>query len=441
MLRSLFGSRSSRQGISSFQALALAISGRVGTGNIAGTATAICYGGPGSLFWMWVVAFLGAASAFVESTLAQLWKVEIDGQYRGGPAYYMEYGLRAPGYALLFAVATIISCGLFLPGVQANAIAAAMHNAFGWSVRGVGLILALLLALIICGGVQRIAKVSQVVAPLMALGYLAMGGVILIAYRQQIPEVFSLIFACAFDRNALFGGLLGSAISWGVRRGVYSNEAGQGTVAHAAAAAEVAHPAQQGLVQAFSVYIDTLCICTLTGLMLLVTGAYNVLSPQGQWLVANLPQVEAGPGYAQAAVSCVFPGLGPGFVAVALGFFAFTSMICYYYHAESNLAYVWQQQKGRRRLFTALLRLATVVLVFHACLNSSAMAWALGDLGVGLMAWLNVIAILCLRKPALALLADFEAQCRLGQEPVFDPRSLEYPHTGLWERICHRYRR
>jgi AGCS family alanine or glycine:cation symporter len=271
MLRLLFKGQSSERGVSSFQAFAIAISGRVGTGNIAGVATAIAMGGPGAIFWMWLIAFLGASSAFIESTLGQIYKELNNGQFRGGPAYYIEKGLGIKWYAMVFAFATIMSTVLFLPGVQSNSIALSMNNAFDIPVHYTGIIITIALGLIIIGGVKRISKVAEIVVPFMALAYILMALVIIAMNIQEVPSMFGLIFRSAFNLEATFSGVFGMAIAWGVKRGIYSNEAGQGTAPHAAAAAEVSHPVKQGMVQAFSVYVDTLFVCTATALMILFT--------------------------------------------------------------------------------------------------------------------------------------------------------------------------
>src|SRR5690606_24699469 len=260
MVKLLFKGNSNEQGVSAFQAFALALSGRIGTGNIAGVATAIAMGGPGAIFWMWVIAILGSASAFVEATLGQIYKEVKDGQYRGGPAYYIEKGIGIKWFAALFAIVTIFATAVFLPGVQSNSIAVSANEAFNLPVNYEGVFLVIALGAIISGGVKRIAKVAEYVVPFMAGAYILMAITIIFLNYEQIPSVFSLIFRSAFNLEPAFGGVVGSAIAWGVKRGIYSNEAGQGTAPHAASAANVSHPAKQGLVQAFSVYIDTLFV-------------------------------------------------------------------------------------------------------------------------------------------------------------------------------------
>ncbi|SFC48659.1 alanine or glycine:cation symporter, AGCS family [Parapedobacter composti] len=432
MIKLLFGSSSSKKGVSSFQAFAIALSGRIGTGNIAGVATAIAMGGPGAIFWMWLIAFLGSASAYVEATLGQIYKEVKDGQYRGGPAFYIEKGLGIKWYAVVFAVATILATAFFLPGVQSNSIALSAQNAFSVPVEYTGIALILLLGLIIIGGVKRIAKVAEIVVPFMAGAYILMALIIIAINYREIPDVFGLIFRSAFNLEPMFASVIGMAVAWGVKRGIYSNEAGQGTAPHAAAAAEVSHPAKQGLVQAFSVYVDTLFVCTATAFMILFTGAYNVQSPAGGYLVEQLPGAEIGAEYTQQAIAHHFPSVGAGFVAFALLFFAFTTIMAYYYMAETNLSYL--DKRGKHKWAVWALRLLILFATYYGTVKTAGLAWTLGDIGVGLMAWLNLIAIFLLRKPALKALADYRRQKKAGQDPVFDAESLDIKHATHWSQ-------
>ncbi|MDM5308697.1 alanine/glycine:cation symporter family protein [Peribacillus frigoritolerans] len=428
----MFQGKSSEAGVSSFQALSIALSGRVGTGNIAGVATAIAFGGPGAVFWMWAIAFIGAASAFVESTLAQIYKVKQDGQYRGGPAYYIEKGMGVKWFAVLFAFAALIAMAILMPGVQSNSIAAGVENAFGIKPVFTGLAIVLLLGFIIFGGVKRIANAATLIVPFMALGYILLSVVIVLMNITELPGVISLIFRSAFGLDSAFGGIIGMAIAWGVKRGVYSNEAGQGTGAHPAAAAEVSHPAKQGLVQAFSVYIDTLFVCSATAFMILFTGMYNTQAENGSYIVNNLGDVTPGPGYTQAAIDSVIPGFGAGFVAIALFFFAFTTIMAYYYIAETNIAYLMRNRNGKSAMFA--LKLIILAASFYGSVRTAELAWALGDAGLGIMVWLNVIAILILAKPALITLKDYEKQKKAGIDPVFNPKALGIKNADFWER-------
>ena len=266
----------------------------------------------------------------------------------------------------------------------------------------------------------------------MAAAYILVAVVIMVINADQVPKVIALIFRSAFGAEAAFGAVLGLAVEWGVKRGIYSNEAGQGTGPHSAAAAEVSHPAQQGYVQAFSIYVDTLLVCTATAFIILSTGMYNVIAPAGGMIVSALPGISPGPGFAQAAVESSLPGWGAGFVALAILFFAFTTIVAYYYMAETNLAYLNRQV--RRPWMVLALRLGIILAVVYGTVRSASTAWALGDIGVGLMAWLNIVAILILQKPALLALRDYEAQKKAGKEPGFDPEALGIRNALFWQR-------
>ena len=453
MCRLTVTGQKSDAGVSSFQALAISMAGRMGIGNIAGVATAIAYGGPGAVFWMWVMGFLGASTSYIESTLAQIYKEkDAEGRYRGGPAYYIEKAMGLKWYAMAFALATIVATGLLLPGVQANAIADSASNvlcngggceAFGGAgglKLWIGVAVATVLALIIFGGIKRIATFAEIVVPFMALAFILMAVVVMVVNADKVPGMFADIFSSAFGAHAAFGAIIGQAVAWGVKRGVYANEAGQGTGPHAAAAAEVSHPAKQGYVQAFAIYFDTMLVCTSTAFLLLSTGMYNtfkVVKEGGtQTLVAiveGVPGVQPSEGaqFTQAAVESVLPGWGAGFVALALFFFAFTTIMAYYYMAETNLTYVAGVRKPHR-LAILLLRLGIIGMVVFGAYHNAAMAWTLGDIGVGLMAWLNIVAILILQKPALLALRDYERQKKLGLDPTFDPQALGSRNADFW---------
>ncbi len=447
MIRLLFSSKESDKGISSFQALAVSLSGRVGTGNIAGVAAAIGFGGPGAVFWMWVVAFLGASTAYVESTLGQIYKEVDEGQYRGGPAYYIEKAMGQKWYAWIFAISTIIATGLLLPGVQSNSIGNAAELAFGgetmlntflgtYSITKLvtAVTVVTVLGFIIFGGVKRIAHVTQIVVPFMALAYILMALVVIGMNISQLPGIMSMIVTDAFTPMAG----VGAAIGWGVKRGVYSNEAGQGTGPHAAAAAEVQHPAQQGLVQAFSVYVDTLFVCSATAFMILITGAYNVHPDGAVMLIQNLPPetIIDSPAFTQLALESVMGGFGKVFVAVALFFFAFTTLLAYYYIAETNVAYIRRSFRIPHEL--TILKLMLIGSVFYGTLRTATLAWGLGDIGVGVMAWLNIIGIIIiffLSKPAIKALKDYEEQRKAGvTEYTFDPEKLGIKNADFWKK-------
>ncbi|OCH02650.1 sodium:alanine symporter [Aliivibrio fischeri] len=452
MCRLLVSNKESSKGISSFQALAVSLSGRVGTGNIAGVAAAIGFGGPGAVFWMWVVAFLGAATAYAESTLAQIYKEEDEGQFRGGPAYYIEKAMGQKWYAWIFAIATIFACGVLLPGVQSNSIGNAVETAFGsgsmidtglgvfsFAKIFTGAVISIILGFIIFGGVKRIANFTQIVVPFMALAYIILAFVIILLNINEVPAIFAMIIGDAFTPMAGFG----AAIGWGVKRGVYSNEAGQGTGPHAAAAASVEHPAQQGLVQSFSIYIDTLLVCSATAFMILITGAYNVHgSGEGVFLVQNVSETIGanGPMFTQMAIESTLPGIGKIFIAFALFFFAFTTILAYYYIAETNIAYIRRTLKIDGMMF--VLKVVIMSAVFYGTIKTANLAWAMGDVGVGVMAWLNIIGILIiffLSKPALKALKDYEEQQKQGVKSfTFDPVKLGIKGATYWEQKLER---
>ncbi|WP_019203469.1 sodium:alanine symporter family protein [Tsukamurella sp. 1534] len=458
MLGQLKKGESSDSGVSSFQALAMSLAGRVGTGNIAGVATAIAFGGPGAVFWMWAMAFLGASTSFVECTLGQIYKErdQLTGEYRGGPAYYFrrafahtKFAVAGKVYGLAFAAVTVLACGLLMPMVQSNSMAAAMESAWGiepW-IAAVGVVI--VLAFVIIGGVKRIATFASVVVPVMAVLYIVAALIIMAFNLDAVPGVIGLIISDAFDLSAGFGALVGTAVLWGVKRGVYSNEAGQGTGPHAAAAAEVSHPAKQGLAQAFAVYVDTLFVCSATAFIILSTGAYRVfegesntdpVKSEGGALIGN-PTV--GPAYAQQGFDTVFNGAGASFIAISLAFFCFTTIVAYYYMAETNLRFIMGRAATALipglgspvgKVLTMLLQVLILVSVTIGCVSEAKDAWAMGDLGVGLMAWLNILGILVLQNAAFAALRDFERQQKMGIDPQFDPTPLGIVGATFWEK-------
>ena len=437
MARLLFSTdKKQKTGISSFQAFAMALSGRVGTGNIVGVATAIGYGGPGAIVWMWIIAFLGAGSAFVEATLAQIYKEEHNGQLRGGPSYYIEKGLHSKWLARIFAVCSIIACGLLMPPVQSNGIAIAFSNSVGVTPAVIGGITAFILGLVIIGGVKRIARVAELVAPFMALLYVILALIILICNASVVPSVFGEMLRGAFGMHEAFGGILGSTVAWGVKRGIYSNEAGQGTGPIVAGAAKVSHPVKQGLVQAFSVYVDTLLVCTATAVMILATKTYNVMDSETGTMLFQSPYNLGAPdvSYTSTAIGTLLgTEVGNIVVAVALAFFAFTTIMAYYYYAETGLVYLLG--KGRKELVCIwILRLCIIAAVFYGSLKEAKAAWDLGDIGVGTMAWINITAILLLSPKALRALRAYERDKKEGKEPVFDPKKLDIKGADFWEK-------
>lgn len=410
MVRSLFGKKNGTNGISSFEAFCIALSGRVGTGNIVGVATAIAFGGPGAVFWMWVVAFFGASTAFVESTLSQMYKFRHASGFRGGPFCLFDAGLGKRWLGVLFAVITIVACGVCLTMVQANGASTTMHNAFPISTLTSGIALAVLLGIVIVGGVKRIAKVASIVTPFMALGYIILAVVVVSFHIHDVPAVLGSIFTNAFGINPIVGGIIGSTISMGVKRGIFSNEAGQGTGAIVSAAADVKAPAQQGLAQSFSVYVDTLFVCTATALMILTSGTYNIIDANGNMLLANAP--ELGNNYAaftQSAVDTVFAGFGSQFVSVAMIFFTYSTIMAYYFYAESSIIYLFRDKNPKReKLVIRIFQVVILTAVIYGAIREADVVWQLGDIGVGLMAWGTLISIILLFPKAIRALKDYE---------------------------------
>ena len=435
MARLLFVTdKTQKTGISSFQAFAMALSGRVGTGNIVGVATAIGYGGPGAIVWMWIIAFLGAGTSFVEATLAQIYKEDHNGQFRGGPSYYIEKGLRCMWLAVVFAVCSLIACGLLLPPVQSNGIAIAFANSVQIPPVYTGIVVAVILGLVIIGGVTRIAKVAQIVAPFMAILYVVLAIVVLICNYTAIPSVLLDMIKGAIGTHEVFGGIIGSTIAWGVKRGIYSNEAGQGTGPIVAGAAKVSHPVKQGLVQAFSVYVDTLLVCTATAVMIMAVKTYNVIDANtGEVLFTSAYNLGAPDvSYTSAAIGTLLgTTLGNAVVAVALAFFAFTTIMAYYYYAETSIVYLFGKGK-KEHVVVWILRVCILVAVVFGTLKEARTAWNVGDIGVGMMAWINIIAILLLSPKAFRTLRDYEKQEKEGKDPVFDSEKLNIPNADFW---------
>lgn len=391
-----------KEHISSFQAFTVSLASRVGTGNLAGVATAITIGGPGAVFWMWTIALLGSCSAFVESTLAQLYKVKGESSYVGGPAYYMKKGLKQPWMGVLFAILIIFTFAFSFNTVQSNTICAAFEQAFQVSPTTMGIILTVLTLLIIFGGIQRIAKVSSIIVPVMALGYILLAFVIVGMNITQIPAVIKLIVSSAFGWEQALGGGVGVALMQGIKRGLFSNEAGMGSAPNVAATADTSHPVKQGLIQTLGVFSDTLIICTCTAFIILFSG----VPLNGE---ANGVQLT------QMALDNNIGNIGSIYVAIAILFFAFSSIIGNYYYGEANLHYI-----THNKIIMAIFRLMTGAMVMFGALASLDLAWSLADICMGLMTIFNLIAIVLLGKYAFRLLDDYREQKRQGiKDPVF----------------------
>ena len=416
----------SHKHISSFQAFAVSVATRVGTGNLAGVATAIAIGGPGAIFWMWVIALLGAATAFIESTLAQLFKQRHKDSFIGGPAYYILKGLHQKWMAYLFAVLITITFGLSYNSIQSNTICGAMEQAFGWSPLVVGVVLTVLALSIVFGGIHRIANVSGVLVPLMAIGYFVLAAVIVIMNIQLMPHVLKVIITSAFGLEQTVGGALGATIMNGVKRGLFSNEAGEGSAPNVAATATVSHPVKQGLIQALGVFTDTLLVCSCTAFVILISGLYNVPELNGIALT-------------QSALTAEIGSFGAVFIAIAIFLFAFSSIIGNYYYGEANIRFMTvhspkffasKASKLERTVHSSLIitvyRLFSGgVMVMFGAMASLEIVWSIGDLCMALLTACNLVAIIALGKYAFRLLDDYRRQKRSGvKDPVFHRSQL-----------------
>jgi len=415
-------------GISSFQALCTSLAARVGTGNMAGVAVALTAGGPGAIFWMWLIAMLGMATSFAESTLAQLYKTrDKDGNYRGGPAYYMEKGLGMRWMGILFSVFLIIAFGLVFNAVQANSITNAMNNAFGVEPLHVGIVIVLISAFVIFGGIRKIARTAELIVPVMALAYLVLAFFVMFANYEKVPAALALIVKSAFGFQEAVAGGLGYAIAQaminGIKRGLFSNEAGMGSAPNAAASATPypPHPASQGYVQMLGVFVDTIVICTATVAIILMSGEYV---PHGEITGIELTQ---------RALSSQVGDWGGIFVAVAIFFFAFTSIIANYSYAETNLIFLEHNNKKGLMVF----RLIVLGMVMFGSLATLPTVWSLADVSMGLMAIVNLVAILLLSGIVIKLAKDYNRQLDAGKVPTFDAN--DYPELksqleeGIWD--------
>ncbi|MFR9533447.1 MAG: alanine/glycine:cation symporter family protein [Rikenellaceae bacterium] len=409
MIRELGSSgkrNSNGEGVSSFQAFTISIASRVGTGNLAGVATAIAIGGPGAIFWMWVMAFIGSANAFIESTLAQLFKSKGEGSFIGGPAYYIKKGLGNQWFAALFAILLIFTFGFAFNSVQSNTIASAYKTAFGINPLYSGIAVTLVTLFIILGGIKRIANFSQRVVPVMAIAYLLMAIVVIILRIDRIPEVFSMIISNAFGWEQAVGGGVGVAIEMGVKRGLFSNEAGMGSAPNVAATADVSHPVKQGLIQSLSVYTDTLVICTCTAFIILCSGLYG-----SQYEGIELTQM---------SLNQEVGNWGSYFIAIIILFFAFTSIIGNYYYSESNILFL-----TKNKTVLLLFRALVAVVVMLGAIAELNVVWSFADIIMSLMTFCNLAAILLLGRYAIICLKDYQAQRKAGLDPQYKASTIE----------------
>jgi AGCS family alanine or glycine:cation symporter len=438
MLRQLRDQPRAEGGLSSFQALVLALASRVGVGSIAGVATAIAGGGPGALMWMAITGLLACTVGYAEAALAQTFKRRVEDEDRqkagediGGMPYYIKHGLRIPFVGGLVAVLGLIGYGFVFPGFQVSSIASSAQLAFGLPAWVPAILITTMIAFVIFGGTTRIVRVTQTLVPILAVGYLALAIAVILANVSKVPEAVMLIVRSGLGLQPMLAGVTGAAIAWGVRRAVFASADGLGEATFAAAAARTTHPGKQGLVQTFSIYIDVMLICMATGLMMVVSGKFNVASPDGGFLIENLPGIDAGPNWVQESIDTLVPGWGAGFVAVAVLLFGFTCLLLYFYVANSNLLFLLDGRKGAG--WTLVLRLGTLGIVFGGSVVNADLVWAAGDIGLGLIAWVNLLCLILLFPVVHKVCRDYDRQRRQGLDPVFDPKALGIRGADFWE--------
>lgn len=429
-------------GISPLQSVMIVVGGRVGTGNITGTASAICYGGPGAVFWMWMMAIVCGILSYVEAALAQVWKKKKGDEYVGGPSFYMEDGLKHKGLgkflAMFYAVGTIIFL-IVLTALQSNSFSGSAQIAWHLDPKVTAVVYAALVAVVVFGGVKRIAKIAEKFVPVMSILYLIAALVALVFNLTKIPQMFGLIFSCALSRKSVLGGMLGTAISWGIKRGVFSNETGLGSGAWASGAVGTSHPAKIGLAQVTSVYIDTLLICSATAFMILGTGCYDVYDNAGNALIQNIGS-SSYETYASLALNTIVPGIGAGFIALAMLFFTFSTVMAYSVYLVGVNGYLFRRDEtGRnaRRLEIAFNAFITA-FAFIGPLVSAGLAFSLASAICGVLYMVNLAVLLVLYKPATSILKDYEAQKVSGLDPIFIPENCGIDNAPEWHEILQR---
>lgn len=429
-LRQLKGGKAEDGKLSSFQALALTLSGRLGVGSLAGVATALATGGPGALIWMMVTGLLVSACAYAESVLAQVYKRRNRGEDHGGMPYYIRYGLKLPKLGTAAALLTMLCYGFLFPGIQTNNIASSLNLAFGVPPWLTGVVVTGALALVILGGTKRIANVVQFIIPFLTIGYLLTAAVVLVANLGQIPAALKLIVLSGVGVDHMFGGMVGFAVAWGVRRAVFASATGLGEGTFAAAAANTTHPGKQGIIQAFSIYFDIFLVCMATGLMIVISGAYNVSDPQGGYIVQNVPGEVAGPNFVQSAIDATLPGWGAAFIGIAILLFAFNTQVHFFYVATTNLLILLRDK--RHVVLESLLKAGALVISFTGAVVQADLMWAAGDVGYALLGWLNMTCLVLLTPVIAKVVKDYERQRKEGVNPVFDPRDLGITGASYW---------
>lgn len=441
----LFKKNESDEGISAFEAFCTVVGYRVGTANIAGVAVAVFSGGPGAVLWMLITSILDAAISYAECALGQVYKIKQDGEYRGGAYYYIERGMGLKGTAIVYALLTLICVPILTVAPHANSISKAFHNSIGLPLWVSGAVVGVFLLWTVFGGIKRIAKINTYLVPFMTGLYLLMTIIVLAANGARIPGAVATIVSSAFGADAVFGGLLGTAVLWGVKRSVNSSGAGMGEAVPAAAAAHCKHPGNVGLVNSFSVFIDV-AVCICTGTMIVLTDCFNVKDAAGTLLhlgkgsavmAEQAASNEAGIVWAQEAIMTVLPAVGGLILACCLLFFAFTTVLNYYYQGETSLAFIFRNSSHSVRMkVITVLRILMPICFFLFAIQSSGASFAIGEVGVGIMVWFNVIILLVNSKKIIAIYKDYNSQLKAGIEtPVFNPEKLGIKNADLWMEI------
>lgn len=430
----------SDSGISTFASFCTTMAMRVGTGNVAGVAVAIYAGGPGALFWMILAGMTNSAVCFTECTLSSLYKIKLDGEYRGGGPYCAERGLNWKPYAFFLALISFIGIGAFMPAAATNTICDGFRNALNIPMWVSALVIALIMAVVVIGGVKRISTVASYIVPFMVTIYLIAAVIIIVLNITKVPAMLYNIVTSAFGVNAIFGGTIGIAIQQGVKRGTFSSASGMGESMPPAAAAETSHPVKQGMANAAGVWLDTVIVCTASGLMILLTDAYNTAGGYVSQTFSELEGVTSGSVYfVQLAASTVMGAIAPTFIAIMLALFSFTCLISYYYEAETAAMYCFRGEgkEGVRKVVTWILRIAMPVLIFIYGIIPAALAWDLADLALGSITWINMVVVLVLSPKAIALYKDYEEQMKAHQDPYYDPNKLSWKgvDVDMWNEI------
>ncbi|MDO5716037.1 MAG: alanine/glycine:cation symporter family protein [Tissierellia bacterium] len=424
-----------QKGLNPLQSFIFTAARTVGVGNIAGMATGLYFGGPGAIFWLWILAIFGSPIAMIEGIMAQTYKLEVHGEYRGGPAYYMEKGFKnkkiGHSFAMFYACVGVVAVTFLMPGVQTYNIVKGLNLAFGFNMAVAGFVFAAFLGLVIIGGLKRIGNVAQRVSPFMAIAYFIMSLVVIAFNIDKFPGTISLIVRSAFGKDAVMGAIMGQAVVWGIKRGVFANEVGVGSSAITSASAEVGHPVTQGFIGALSVFMGTFFICTTSAVMILITNSYNVVDKGGNIIVEHLPGVEYGNAYVIAAINSVLPGFGEAFIAISVLCFSSVALLAYYIYAESDLIFL----VGDKKKPILILKIAFVISIFFGSLASVDTVWTMGDMAHGMMAWINVFTLILIGNQAVKIFQDYEEQEKRGEVPIFEPEKLDLGDVSdVWKK-------